>query len=243
MVPPSHPHTSAHWTHASGNAVAERARHESTHNGGISRTRWFVSATHAAKFEGRNAMLRLSTDLKFRYVMLLCAASVTWQVTSSRREARTNVRRNLAILSILARRETGFDCRATLHWPHRGLLAAAAVNDTRTPHPLVPPRGSSIGPQLRYLSTSTGISPLGVATPPTTYEPSRASPSNAARKRPPIIGAPNEFVRDLNFALYCLPSGFDTGCYVWKMIKIRKGMDGLKTETMIFKMCLKKQCG
>lgn len=68
---------------------------------------------------------------------------------------------------------------------------------------LVPPRGSSIGPQLRYLSTSTGVSPLGVATPPTTYEPSRASPSNAARKRPPIIGAPNEFVRDLNFALYC----------------------------------------
>lgn len=87
---------------------------------------------------------------------------------------------------------------------------------------LVPPRGSSIGPQLRYLSTSTGVSPLGVATPPTTYEPSRASPSNAARKRPPIIGAPNEFVRDLNFALYCLPSGFDTGCYVWKMIKIGK---------------------
>lgn len=83
-------------------------------------------------------MSRLSTDLKFRYVMLcyVCAASVTWQVTSSRREARTNVRRNLAILSILARRETGFDCRATLHWPHRGLLAAAAVNDTRTPHPL-----------------------------------------------------------------------------------------------------------
>lgn len=55
-------------------------------------------------------------------------------MTSSRRSVENEIRTNpFAILSILARRETGFDCRATLK---RGLLAAAAVNDTRTPHPL-----------------------------------------------------------------------------------------------------------
>lgn len=50
-------------------------------------------------------------------------------------EKRTNVRtaNPLAKLAIFARRETGSDCRAT---PDRGLLAAAAVNDTRIPCPL-----------------------------------------------------------------------------------------------------------